>query len=403
MNFLKYTVFLLFICILLCGCQLSEFRPEHSETTATQAPMETVLITPPSTTAVTEETMPSATEAVATVPIFDPYTLIENMSLEELVGQMFLARCPEKNAIQDIEEYYLGGFVLFGRDFEEETPDSIRIKLQQYQQASQIPMLIAVDEEGGTVSRVSRFQQFRITPFLSPRSLYDKGNLDLVFSTEIEKCQLLHSLGINVNLAPVCDVTTEPDAFMYKRSLGQSAIITGAFAAEVCSIMADEQIGSVLKHFPGYGNNLDTHTGIAVDSRSLETFLDCDLVPFRAGIAAGCDGILVSHTIVNAFDSTAPASLSANVIRYLRESLGFEGVIMTDDLVMEAITNQYGAKESAVLAVLAGNDMLCSSEYTMQYEAVLEAVRNGRITRTQLEESVARILHWKHKIGLIID
>lgn len=354
-----------------------------------------------SSVAATEAITVSATEEP--VQAFDPHTLIRDMSLEELVGQIFLARCPEENAVQDIADYHLGGYVLFGRDFEGETPDSVRAKLQQYQQASHIPMLIAVDEEGGTVTRVSSFRQFRASPFPSPRSLYDQGGLDLVINTEAEKCQLLRSLGINVNLAPVCDVTTDPGAFMYKRSLGQNAAITGAFAAEACSTMSEEQVGSVLKHFPGYGNNLDTHTGIAIDNRSLETLEACDLLPFRAGIAAGCDGILVSHTIVECFNSTMPASLSPDTIAYLRKALGFEGVIMTDDLVMEAITDRYGAGESAVLAVLAGNDMLCSSEYSLQYSAVLGAAQEGRITRAQLEQSVVRILKWKHKLGLLSE
>jgi len=344
-----------------------------------------------------------APETAATEPVFDPYMLVEDMTLEELVGQIFLARCPELNAVQDIANYHLGGFVLFGKDFEGETPDSVCTKLQQYQQASQIPMLIAVDEEGGTVTRISCYNQFRDSRFPSPRQLYTSGGFDLLLSTEEEKCQLLRDLGINVNLAPVCDVTTDPSAFMYKRSLGQSAAVTGAFAAEICHTMNAAQIGSVLKHFPGYGNNLDTHIGIAVDSRSLAELEHCDLIPFKAGIAAGCDGILVSHTIVECLDSSAPASLSANVIQYLRRNLGFEGVIITDDLIMEAITDQYGSEEAAVLAVLAGNDLLCSSEYATQYEAILEAARNERIARSQLEESAARILQWKHKLGLITE
>jgi beta-N-acetylhexosaminidase len=262
-------------------------------------------------------------------------------------------------------------------------------------------MLIAVDEEGGTVTRVSRYPQFRDKRFDSPRNLYQRGGLELLLSTEVEKCALLSSLGINLNLSPVCDITTDPDAFMYDRSLGQPPYATAYFTKTIVDIMKEYQVGSVLKHFPGYGNNTDTHTGIATDLRTLTELEAVDLVPFSAGIIAGCDAILVSHTIITCLDDTQPATLSPTVHDYLRNTMGFEGVIVTDDLVMQAITDTYGAEEAAVLAVLAGNDLLCSSEYRIQYPAVLEAVQSGRISLEQLDRSVMRILKWKMELGLI--
>ena len=225
--------------------------------------------------------------------------------------------------------------------------------------------------------------------------------MDLIRQTEEEKCQLLKSLGINVNLAPVCDMTTDSDSFMYRRSLGQSPEVTREFVAETVEIMSQYGIGSALKHFPGYGNNVDTHIGSAVDERPLSQLESCDLIPFAGGIEAGCGAIMVSHTVVSCFDAENPASLSYEVHRYLREDMGFDGVIVTDDLVMEAVTDQYGAEEAAVLAVLAGNDLLCSTQYQVQYEAVLEAVKSGRISEEQLNRSVLRILQWKADIGLL--
>jgi beta-N-acetylhexosaminidase len=261
--------------------------------------------------------------------------------------------------------------------------------------------LIAVDEEGGTVTRVSRYPQFRESLFPSPRSLYEQGGLPLLLETEQEKCRLLRSLGINVNMAPVCDVTDDPWAFMYDRSLGLSPEETGAAIAAMVQVMTEEQVGSVLKHFPGYGNNTDTHTGIAVDDRPLEQLEAADLVPFAMGMEAGAGAVLVSHTFVNALDTELPASLSPAVNRYLREEMGFAGVIVTDDLVMQAITDLYGAEEAAVLAVLAGNDLLCSSEYVVQYNAVLQAVQEGRIPEEQLNAAAARVLQWKYDLGLL--
>lgn len=326
--------------------------------------------------------------------------LMDSLTLEQKVGQIFLARCPETGAAEAVQQYHLGGFVLFDRDFEGETPSSMAQKIAGYQGVSHIPLLIAVDEEGGTVNRVSSHKAFRAYPFPSPRALYTKGGLELIHNTEAEKAQLLSGLGINVNLAPVCDITTNPSAFMYRRSLGQSPAVTGEFVADSIQTMGRFGVAAVMKHFPGYGNNADTHTGIARDSRSLETLETEDMQPFFAGISAGGGAILVSHTIVEAIDPEYPASLSQPMNYYLRLAMNFGGVIITDDLSMDAIAAQYGTEEAAVLAVLAGNDLLCSTEFETQYSAVLKACRSGRIPEAVLNEAVERVLRWKAQMGL---
>lgn len=326
--------------------------------------------------------------------------LMDSLTLEQKVGQIFLARCPETGAAEAVQQYHLGGFVLFDRDFEGETPSSMAQKIAGYQGVSHIPLLVAVDEEGGTVNRVSSHKAFRAYPFPSPRALYTKGGLELIHNTEAEKAQLLSGLGINVNLAPVCDITTNPSAFMYRRSLGQSPAVTGEFVADSIQTMGRFGVAAVMKHFPGYGNNADTHTGIARDSRSLETLETEDMQPFFAGISAGGGAILVSHTIVEAIDPEYPASLSQPMNYYLRLAMNFGGVIITDDLSMDAIAAQYGTEEAAVLAVLAGNDLLCSTEFETQYSAVLKACRSGRIPEAVLDEAVERVLRWKAQMGL---
>ena len=349
----------------------------------------------------TEPTVPITTTQTEPTEADPVSLLMDSMTTEEKVGQLFLARCNAETALEDIKTYQFGGFVLFGVDFKDRTPDQLFNTIASYQFTSNIPMLIAVDEEGGTVTRVSRYKQYREKPFPSPRTLYESGGLEAALLCEKEKCTLLRELGINVNLAPVCDITTDPGAFMYDRSLGQSPEVTAEYVSDTVRQMRSSKVGSVLKHFPGYGNNLDTHTGIAVDDRALEALEFRDLIPFAAGIEAGCGGILVSHTIVTALDQDLPASLSPAVHRYLREEMGFEGVIITDDLVMQAITDAYGAGEAAVLAVLAGNDLLCSSEYGVQYDAVLAAVKDGRISEEIIDAAVRRVLTWKQTLGLM--
>ena len=262
-------------------------------------------------------------------------------------------------------------------------------------------MLIGVDEEGGTVVRVSKFKEFRDTPFLSPRALYAKGGLKLIIEDAYEKAELLKGLCINVNLAPVCDLSFDVDDYMYDRAFGVSVDATSEYVSSVVCIMNKKKLGSVLKHFPGYGNNEDTHTGIAYDNRSYETFETKDFLPFEAGIKAGANSILVSHNIVKSMDEKMPASLSKEVHNILREELKFDGVIMTDDLSMDAITSFTDGMAAAVTAVNAGNDLLIATDYKTQIPAVIEAVKNGVIKEETIDKAVFRVLTWKDTLGLL--
>ncbi len=394
MRKLSIAMALLFLA-LLAGCKI--VCPADTST-ATTTPETTQHTTEPSTEAAAEATANTTTETVVLSPVEE---YLQQMTLEEKVGQLFLARCPSSGATEAIQTYQLGGYILFNRDFEGKDAVTILNTISAYQSASRIPMLIAVDEEGGSVTRVSCNSALRQERFFSPRYLYAQGGLDAILAAEQEKCTLLRSLGINVNMAPVCDIAQDPTAFMYNRSLGQSPEITGQFAAAVTKVMSQNKIGSVLKHFPGYGNNADTHSDIAVDSRTLESLAQNDLQPFVSGITAQCDAILVSHVIVQCIDPQLPATLSPAVHAYLRNEMGFEGVIVTDDLVMEAVRSQYGVGETAVLAILAGNDLLCVSEYAAQYDAVIHAIYTGRIPMTLIDSAVTRILLWKADLGLI--
>ena len=327
--------------------------------------------------------------------------ILDGMTLEEKVGQMFIARCPETDAAQLAADYHLGGYILFGRDFKDKTAEQVTTDIQSYQDAAEIPLLIAVDEEGGTVNRVSSNPNLRSSPFRSPQSLYSEGGLELVRSDAQEKCRLLESLGININFAPVCDVSQDPADFIYDRTLGRDAQETSQYVAAVVETMAEEGMGSVLKHFPGYGNNTDTHTGVAYDDRPYDTFLTSDFLPFQAGIAAGADMVLVSHNIVSAMDEASPASLSPEVHRVLREDLGFTGVIVTDDLVMDGVRDFAGDDEAAVLAVQAGNDLLCCTDFQTQVPAVLAAVESGEISEEQIDAAVLRVLTMKLRLGIL--
>ncbi len=326
--------------------------------------------------------------------------ILSGMTTEEKAGQMFIVRCPQ-DAREQAEEYQFGGYILFDRDFKGKTPEDVRGDVESYQEASKIAMLIGVDEEGGTVKRISRYEAFREEPFRSPQALYNDGGFDLIRSDTAEKDALLKKLGINVNLAPVCDVSTDPDDFIYPRAFGGDAQQTSQYVQTVVTQMKEDGTGCTLKHFPGYGSNTDTHTGIARDTRSYDSFVASDFLPFMAGIEAGAESVLVCHNIVESMDADLPASLSPKAHSILREELGFEGVIMTDDLYMDAIREEYGTADAAVKAISAGNDLLISTEYEEQVDAVLQAVKDGTLKEERIDESVLRILCWKLALGII--
>ena len=328
-------------------------------------------------------------------------TALSAMTLEEKVGQLFWVRSPGYDLPQWTERLQPAGYILFGSDFAGKSWEQVTGEISGCQEAAKIPLFIAVDEEGGTVVRVSSNPALWAAPFDSPQNIYRGGGLEAIRRDTEEKARLLLSLGINVNLAPVCDVSTNPWDFIYARSMGVPAEETAQVVAEMVRVMEAEGLSGSLKHFPGYGNNVDTHTGISYDERPYEQFLREDFLPFQAAIGAGAPSVMVSHNIVACMDPERPASLSPRVHQVLREELGFTGVITTDDLIMGAIKEYTGGQSPAVAALLAGNDLLTSSDWENDYNAVLSAVQDGTVPVERVEESVRRVLEWKARKGLL--
>ena len=390
MNRLPFGLFaaLLLLCLSACGAQ-----PQQQPTPPAAeepAPVQEAEETPPAPTA--EELAAQAVE-----------DLLASMTLEEKVGQLFFVRCPADGAVEDVSAYHLGGYILFGRDTKDKTANELIQTIQHYQDAASIPLLMGVDEEGGTVVRLSSNPHLRSEKFASPQRLYALGGIERILADTREKDVLLHALGFNVNLAPVADVSTDPGDFIYARAFGRDAAATADYVSAVTGRMRTDAMGSVLKHFPGYGSNADTHTGIAVDDRPYEEFVNSDFLPFLAGMAAGGDtaAVLVSHNIVDCMDASLPASMSPAVHRVLREELGFDGVVMTDDLAMDAVAAYAGDGSVAVMALQAGNDLVLTTDYRTQIPKVLEAVENGTLSMDRVDESCRRVLTWKQNLGLL--
>ena len=396
---LNYAVALLpvFSVILLFGCGAEPIEPVADSIEMTLP--ESV------TTATTTET--TTTETTTTTNVYTPpddialVSQLEQMTLREKAAQMMLVGCNDRNIAQSVCAQGAGGLCLFAQPFEYQSVEQVQEMTAGFQAAADIPVLIAVDEEGGTVNRVSLNPQLRAFSFWSPRYLFSQGGWDLIRSDTKEKANLLLSLGINVNLAPVCDVPITEWDFIYPRCFSTDATETASYISEVVGIMQEKGLGCTLKHFPGYGGSADTHKNMAYDERDYDTFTARDFLPFEAGIAAGADSVMVSHNIVACMDADYPASLSPEVHRILREELGFRGVIITDDLGMNAITQFTNGQNPAVAAILAGNDLLCYADFDTSVAAIVNAVTDGIIEEETLNASVLRILAWKQSLGLL--
>lgn len=333
----------------------------------------------------------------------DAYRYLSTMTLDEKIGQMILSSLPAEDEIEFARENHIGGFLLFSNDFAYKSKDQVISQISSLVISQKIPLCIAVDEEGGDVVRISSKKELSPHEFMSPRELYKNGGMAYIQSDADEKATLLHELGIDVNLAPVCDISTNKSDFMYSRSLGEDAKTTAEYVKIVTELSQKRGVSVTLKHFPGYGSNRDTHNGSSVDTRTIDDLKKNDLIPFEAGIKAGAHLVMVSHNIVNCLDEEKPASLSENVHKYLREDMGFTGLIITDDLAMGAISKYTGSESPAVAAVMAGNDILIinSSMTESSLSSIKAAVQSGKITEDQINRTAFRILAWKYARGMM--
>ena len=322
---------------------------------------------------------------------------LATMTLEEKVGQLFWARVPSNHQIEDLQSYHLSGYILFGRDFEGRSIEDMKALTKDYQAAAKIPLLIGSDEEGGTVTRISSILE---TPFQSPMALYQQGGMEAVLSDTKQKAELLKSVGVNAGLFPVADLARNQSAFIYDRTIGQDAQTTASYAQQVVEELKKSKVGSTLKHFPGYGDNGDSHTAIIQDNRSLDELRQADFLPFQAGIDAGADSVLVSHNILSKID-TVPSSISPKITDLLRKKLHFKGVIMTDDFDMAGIADFVSQDEAAFQVIVAGNDLILGSSYQTQIPYLLKKISSGELTEERIDESVRRILTWKYDLGLL--
>lgn len=354
-----------------------------------------------------ETDMPSSA-----VPLEDEaIRLLSDMTLEEKIGQMFFVN-PEMidmytdgnvtscnaSIIENIQKYHLGGIVLFEGNILNRTQTTEMIA--EFQEAGDSGLFIGVDEEGGIVSRIGRNPEMGCTWFPDMREIGNTNDSSKAYEAGDTIGREIRGLGFNLDFAPVADVATNPEnTVIGNRSFSSDPQIAAEMVAQEIYGLHNNDIASSIKHFPGHGDtSTDSHTGFSSTSQDLEGLRSVEFLPFKAGIEAGTDMVMVSHIAAPAVTGNdEPASLSYEMITgLLRNELGYDGVVITDSLQMGAITEYYGAAEAVLASLDAGADIFLMPAYLSEsYNAVLEAVQSGSIPENRIDESVLRILKVK--------
>lgn len=333
---------------------------------------------------------------------------LKELTEEEVIAQLFLVGTHTTSDLEKLKEKQFGGYLFFSDFFKDKTEEQIKSDIKKFNEVSKVPLLIAVDEEGGNVVRVSNNKKLINESFKYSSEIYQNGGFEAISEDTINKSKFLSNLGINLNLAPVVDICENETDYIYKRSFKQGKELTSTFTKTVIKASKKSNVSYTLKHFPGYGNNVDTHKTTSVDQRTYEDIYNNDLEPFRVGIEEGAEAILISHNVVTSIDPQKPASLSNKIHKLLREDLKFEGIIITDAMNMGAIADEYETEEAIVSAISAGNDIIIvtidkTSKET--YDDIIKIVKTGisnnKITKEDVYKKAKNIIAWKYYKGML--
>lgn len=341
--------------------------------------------------------------------------ILESMTLEEKIYQMFIVTQEQLTGVstvtrsgettkEAIQKYPVGGIVYFSKNLV--SREQCMEMIDNIQTYSKLGLFISVDEEGGTVTRLGNNAAMGTTAFPPMGAIGESGDVQQAYDAGYTIGTEIAELGFNLDFAPVADVNSNPEnPVIGTRAFSSDPQIAADMVSACVNGFRDSGILCTLKHFPGHGDtDADSHYGEARTEKTLEELEQCELIPFRAGIQAGAELIMVGHICApNVTDETLPASLSYDMVTgLLREQLGFEGIVITDSLSMQAVTDQYSSGEAAVKAVKAGVDILLMPESLADAaEGLLSAVQSGEIPEERIDESVLRILKTKSKSGIL--
>ncbi len=373
------------------------------------------------------ETDATASADPGTVETDPVLAYINNMTLEEKVGQLFIVQ-PESfysysyAAINSqnangltvwtdelnelLEQYPVGGIALFGENVVD--PDQLNTLMDALHHVDGVPLFLSVDEEGGQVARLGNNPNFNVKTYSSMLDVGKSNNWDDGYAVGSTIGAYLTDYGFNVDFAPDADVFTNPDnRVIGNRAFSSDPSVAANMVNAAVTGFHDAGMITCLKHFPGHGDTTkDSHDGYAASSKTWDEMMECEMVPFISGIQAGSDFIMAAHiTTPNVTDDGLPASLSKEMLTdKLRGELGYTGIIITDAMNMEAIAKYYDSDEAAIMAFNAGADVILMPYHlSIAFQGILDAVNNGTISEERLEESLYRIISCKMKYGIISE
>lgn len=346
---------------------------------------------------------------------------LSRMTLEEKAGQLLLVGMPRPELSPEdlrlMQQGRLGGIILFSRNIRSagQTQELIRQAQAEATAAANgprpgdgVPLLIATDQEGGLVARL----RGDVTEWPGNMALGAAGSEELAYRVGLAMGRELREVGVNVNLAPVVDVNDNPDnPVIGIRSFGEDPEQVARLGQAYIRGMQEADVMAVAKHFPGHGNTeLDSHLALPRVAHGRDRLEQVELLPFRAAVAAGVEGVMSAHVVVPALDAEErPATLSEPILTgLLRDEMGYDGLLFSDAIdVMKAITDHWPKEKALVEAVRAGIDVLCYAESFGEHEALLNllvrAVQNGELPQQRLEEAARRVLVAKARLGLLSD
>ena len=398
----KFRYVLTVLCVLLAGGLLWGCGSSDSEAPESQAVMQQTYPT----------AVPTTVPPQTTLPPSPADTMLQEMSLREKVGQLFII-APEaldpnaQTAVSDstrqlLQEYPVGGFILFSDNIE--SPDQVTAFLTDLQDASKLAPFLSVDEEGGLVARLANAPGFDLPQYESAWAVGADADPAAALKMGNTIGAYLKESGFNMDFAPVADVNTNPDnPVIGTRAFSSDAATAATLARAMADGLTQQDIIPVFKHFPGHGDtDQDSHDDLAVTYKSEAELSACEWLPFQEASDADC--IMVGHIAVPSMDEDIlPATMSRTLVTdILKEKLGFEGLIITDSLSMGAITNRYTSGEAALGALQSGcHILLMPEDFTQAFDAVISAVESGEFSRQQLDETVHKILEFKLRHGLM--
>lgn len=333
---------------------------------------------------------------------------LKKMTIDEKIGQLIIAGFDGTTVNDELRslilEKYVGGVILFSKNVESASQVvELNNEIKEINKVNKSPIFISVDEEGGLVSRMP--SEFKDIPTNSDIAKYDDEDLSYNIGKVIG--EEISSLGFNMDFAPVLDINSNPNnPVIGNRSFGDNEAIVSKLGIATMKGLKDSNIIATVKHFPGHGDtSVDSHVGLPVVENDLERLKSFELVPFQKAIDEGVDMVMVSHIMLPKIDKNDPATLSKTIVTdILRKDMNYNGVVVTDDMTMGAIINNYDIGEAAVKSINAGVDivMVCHQydNVIKVIDAIKEAVKNGTITEERLDKSVERILKLKDKYNI---